>query len=218
LLARLPRSEKIWYLLTVRNSRQSKQKASGRPLEEKSVAKLMALANDLARQNPRQDALQEDLRPGNEDREVQRDRQVQRPTTDPRRRKRNRELIVGWYLLLIIGLVVFVARTFIPSSPVRTTTEPEVITQSQSAEAPSSDSKAPNRPGMQSSTNNIVRFAQFGCASATCTLSCEASERIMNAFMLGSGATFIYENDQSVTVKPPSIPSAKIVLVCQRQQ
>jgi hypothetical protein len=72
-------------------------------------------------------------------------------------------------------------------------------------------------PGPAGSTTTGIRFAEFGCASAACTLSCRNEERILNAYALNPGGTLVFEDDRQVTVKPTRQPSGKIISVCAAQ-
>ena len=59
------------------------------------------------------------------------------------------------------------------------------------------------------------RFAEFTCQQAACSASCEASERLVNAFALNPAGTFTVESDRAVIYTPPRRgPSGKLVLVC----
>lgn len=73
---------------------------------------------------------------------------------------------------------------------------------------------APGEPGVAGPT---IRFAEFGCSAAACTLSCDASERVLNAYAISPGATFVFDDDRRVTVRPARRPSGKIVLICVGQ-
>lgn len=75
----------------------------------------------------------------------------------------------------------------------------------------------PGPPGPAGLTVSGIRFAEFGCASAACTLSCRNEERILNAYALNPGGTLVFEDDRQVTVKPARQPSSKIILVCVPQ-
>ncbi len=75
----------------------------------------------------------------------------------------------------------------------------------------------PGTPGSAGSTASGIRFAEFGCASSACTLSCRNDERLLNAYALNPGGTLVFEDDRRVTVKPVRQPSGKIVLVCIAQ-
>jgi hypothetical protein len=119
--------------------------------------------------------------------------------------------------LFLIGIAVLSVRISAGQAPVGGTAEATALGQAQSADAPdhSISSSNPAVPGVATPT---IRFVEFGCASAACTVGCDAGERILNAYMLGAGATFTYENDTTMTVRPPRLPSSKIVVVCMEQQ
>jgi hypothetical protein len=72
-------------------------------------------------------------------------------------------------------------------------------------------------PGPPGSTASGIRFAEYGCASSACTLSCGNEERILTAYALNPGGSFIFEDERRVTVRPIRQPSSKIVLVCIAQ-
>jgi hypothetical protein len=188
------------------------------PLEEQSVAKVMILAKELARENSGDPALRDgELTLSHEDVELHPDRQLKTPVIGLAKSKRNRELIIGCYMLLFIGITVFSVWFFTDTPGVSVPTATKTFSPSDSLRSSKTDS--PIGPGVPTPTNKAIRFAEFGCASALCTLSCDASERIANAFMLSpDAATFTYANDRSVTVRPSHLPSSKIVLVCVPQQ
>jgi hypothetical protein len=75
----------------------------------------------------------------------------------------------------------------------------------------------PGPPGPADSTASGMRFAEYGCASNACTLRCRSDERILTAYAQNPGATFVFEDDRQVTVKPIRQPSSKIILVCAPQ-
>jgi hypothetical protein len=75
----------------------------------------------------------------------------------------------------------------------------------------------PGPPGPSGSTASGIRFAEYGCASSACTLSCGNEERILTAYALDPGGSFIFEDERRVTVRPIRQPSSKIVLVCIAQ-
>jgi hypothetical protein len=47
-----------------------------------------------------------------------------------------------------------------------------------------------------------------------CALSCNERERIVNIYTISPGATYTYEDERRVTVRPTRRPSSKIVLIC----
>ena len=64
----------------------------------------------------------------------------------------------------------------------------------------------------------LQRFAQIEHPSAgPATTPATIGEYVVKC-MLGAGATFTYENDTTMTVRPPRLPSSKIVVVCMEQQ
>src|SRR5260370_23569674 len=75
----------------------------------------------------------------------------------------------------------------------------------------------PGPPGSAGLTVSGIRFAEFGCSSAACTLSCRNEERILSAYALNPGGTVVFEDDRQVTVRPIRQPSTKITLVCVPQ-
>jgi hypothetical protein len=70
----------------------------------------------------------------------------------------------------------------------------------------------PGAPGAPGPPGPSIRFAEFGCNQPACLLSCNEGERIVNVYTLSPGATYIYEDDRRVTVRPIRRPSSKIVL------
>src|SRR6516165_5119368 len=63
----------------------------------------------------------------------------------------------------------------------------------------------------------VIRFVDGECRQ-TCTLACEANERILNTFAIGPGGTFIFEEGNLATFLPQRRgASAKVVLVCAQK-
>jgi hypothetical protein len=195
--------------------------------EEPAVAKFMTLAKELARGGPRQeDSPNGQLPLSHKDPTVHRNQQVGLPEiTSSRRtpaitsskRKRNSELIIGCYILVLLGVLVFSVRISSDRAPVTGPAESITVSQSKLGDSPD-QSNSPNNLGAREAAKATIRFAEFGCATPVCTVSCDTSERIVNAFMLGADAAFTYENERGVTVRPLRLPSSKIVLVCVPQQ
>jgi hypothetical protein len=69
-------------------------------------------------------------------------------------------------------------------------------------------------PGAKGPPSASLRFAEFGCDQPACALSCNEGERLLNVYTLGPGATYVYDDDRHVTVRPMRRPSNKIVLIC----
>jgi len=60
----------------------------------------------------------------------------------------------------------------------------------------------------------VIRFVDGECRQ-TCTVACEANERILNTFAIGPGGTFIFEEENRATFLPQRQgASAKVVLAC----
>jgi hypothetical protein len=79
---------------------------------------------------------------------------------------------------------------------------------------PPGQAGAPGRPGKDAAQ---PRFAEFNCQQVTCPAACDDGERIMNAYALNPGGTFVYDDDRKVTFRPTRRPSGKVVLVCVPQ-
>jgi hypothetical protein len=190
-------------------------------LEEERVAKFMALAKELARGGPRRGGSPNGQLPlSHKDPTVHRNQQVGLPETPAitsSKTKRNWELIIGCYILVLLGVLVFSVRIFSDRAPVTGPVESIIVSQPKLVDSPD-QSNSPNNLGASEAAKATIRFAEFGCASPVCTVSCDTSERIVNAFMLGADAAFTYENERGVTVRPLRLPSSKIVLVCVPQQ
>jgi hypothetical protein len=75
----------------------------------------------------------------------------------------------------------------------------------------------PGPPGAPAPAGSSIRFAEFGCAAAACSFTCDASERLLNAYALAPGGSFTFDDDRRVTFRPARRPSNKIVLVCVPQ-
>jgi hypothetical protein len=63
----------------------------------------------------------------------------------------------------------------------------------------------------------VIRFVDGECRQ-TCTVACEANERILNTFAIGAGGTFIFEEEARATFLPQRQgAAAKVVLACARK-
>src|SRR5260370_42116689 len=63
----------------------------------------------------------------------------------------------------------------------------------------------------------VIRFVDGECRQ-TCTIACEANERILNTFAIGPAGTFIFEQEDRATFLPQRQgASAKVVLACARK-
>jgi hypothetical protein len=178
----------------------------------------MAMAKELAQdRRVREDPSDCELPVKHEDREVQPDRPAVKPAIRSARSKGSTELTIGCYILLLIGVAVLSVRLSAGQAAGAGTPETTALGQAKSADASDHSSSSGNQttPGI---ATPIIRFVELGCASAACTVGCDAGERILNAYMLGPGATFTYESDRSMTVRPARLPSGKIVVVCMEQQ
>jgi hypothetical protein len=196
--------------------------------EEGAVAKFMALAKELARGGPRQvDWPNSQLQPSHKDPDVHRNWRVElaeiaalsrrMPRVHSSRKKPNWELIIACYILVLLGVFVLSVRIFSDRALVTGPAKSIAVTQSESR-TPPDQSNSPNSLGEPEAAKTTIRFVEFDCASSECTASCDTSERVVNAFMLGGDAAFIFENERGVNVKPLRLPSNKIVLVCVPQQ
>jgi hypothetical protein len=54
-----------------------------------------------------------------------------------------------------------------------------------------------------------LRFAEFACTQAACAVTCNEDERILTAYALNPGGTFVYEDDRRTTFRPTRRPLAK---------
>src|SRR5215510_4919806 len=70
-------------------------------------------------------------------------------------------------------------------------------------------------PGPRGGT--VIRFVDGECRQ-TCTVACEANERILNAFAIGPGGALIFEEENRATFLPQRQgASAKVVLACAQK-
>jgi hypothetical protein len=69
----------------------------------------------------------------------------------------------------------------------------------------------PGPPGSAPS-GTVIRMTEFECRAA-CEISCEASERILNAYALRPGGTLAFENDNRASFRPQGRNAAVKVLV-----
>jgi hypothetical protein len=187
----------------------------------------MALAKEMARGGRRQEhSPNSQLPPSHKDPKAHRSQPAGLPKATSSRRtpaitsskkRRKLELIVGCYILVLLGVFVLSVQIFTDRALV--TGPSESITASQSKPGDSQDQSNPsNNLGASEAAKTTIRFVEFGCASPVCTASCDTSERIVNAFMLSADAAFTYENEREVIVRPLRLPSNNIVLVCVPQQ
>ena len=72
-------------------------------------------------------------------------------------------------------------------------------------------------PGPAGASGTPLRFAEFACPQAACAVTCNDNERILTAYALNPGGTFVYEDDKRATFRPARRPSGKIVLICVPQ-
>jgi hypothetical protein len=63
----------------------------------------------------------------------------------------------------------------------------------------------------------VIRFVDGECRQ-TCTVACEANERILNAFAIGPGGALIFEEENRATFLPQRQgAAAKVVLACAQK-
>jgi hypothetical protein len=197
------------------SSRREKNKSAS-PLDDGPVASVMALAKQLASIDPQQYSLQSESRRLNyKDGEGNRDYPLKTPVMS-RTRKGSWELIIGYFILLALTIVVFSVWIGANTGPNAGPSQPTAAGFGNSE-----DTIGPHRSANTSASSptarDALRFAEFGCGSAVCTLSCKTKERIANTFAIDPGATFAYQDERTVSVRPLQLPSSKIVLVCVLQ-
>jgi len=56
-------------------------------------------------------------------------------------------------------------------------------------------------PGAPGSAGTTIRMVEVTCRN-TCTAACDAEERIVNAYALAPGGTFVYEDDNRASYRP----------------
>jgi hypothetical protein len=188
-----------------------------RPLDDGSVANVMALAKQLASADQQQGSrVKESWRLNHQDGKGDHEDPVKtRPVMSPKG-KRNWELIIGYFILLALAIVVFSVWTRTHTGQAAGPAEPTIAGLRKSEDTIAVPQSA-NTSASSPTTREGLRFAEFGCAAAVCAVSCNLNERIANAFALSPGATFVYEDDHTVSVRPLQLPSSKIVLVCVPQ-
>lgn len=72
----------------------------------------------------------------------------------------------------------------------------------------------PGPPGPAGAGGTGIRIVEGEC-SASCTVACEANERILNTYAINPGGTFIFEEDSRATFRPQRQGvSIKVVLAC----
>src|SRR5262249_31577161 len=73
------------------------------------------------------------------------------------------------------------------------------------------------RPGHGEALDNTLQ-KQLYAVRQTCTVACEANERILNTFAIGPGGTFSFEEENRATFLPQRRgASAKVVLTCSQK-
>jgi hypothetical protein len=119
--------------------------------------------------------------------------------------RHNWGLIIG-LSVLVLALATGLAWTLFERAPEVGPPGPTGPTGSPGAIGP---------PGPAGRPGASMRFAEFGCDQPACALSCNDGERIVNVYTLSPGrATYVYDDDRRVTVRPARRPSSKIVLIC----
>jgi hypothetical protein len=69
-------------------------------------------------------------------------------------------------------------------------------------------------PGPVGPSGTFIRFVDGECRQA-CTLSCQDNERILSAYAINPGGTFIFDADNKATFRPQRQGvSVKVVLAC----
>lgn len=163
----------------------------GIPSVDDANAKLIALADELASDDPRNGQV-------------------------AARRSRGRTWPRLFWTLLIVGALGFAAwaisRTgWYGTMSVQGPPGPQGSPGPPGAQGPPGP---PGSAGAPASASPSIRFAEFGCAAAACSFSCDASERLLNAYALTPGGTLTFEDDRRITFRPARRPSNKIVLAC----
>jgi hypothetical protein len=120
------------------------------------------------------------------------------------------------WALVILAAIIFSTWIVAQVATLQNWTVSETIGP-QGPVGPQGQAGPPGPPGPSGSTASGIRFAEYGCLSSACTLSCGNEERILTAYALNPGGSFIFEDERRVTVRPIRQPSSKIVLVCIAQ-
>jgi hypothetical protein len=86
------------------------------------------------------------------------------------------------------------------------------------AEGPPGPAGPPGPPGPAGPPSGaVIRFVDGDC-SQTCTVACEANERIVNTFATGTGGTFMFEDVNRATFRAQRQgASVKVVLACAQK-
>jgi hypothetical protein len=73
---------------------------------------------------------------------------------------------------------------------------------------------SPGPPGTPGTPGTVIRSVDGDC-SGPCTVACEDNERILSAYAITPGGTFIYEADNRATFRPqrPGV-AVKVILAC----
>jgi hypothetical protein len=72
----------------------------------------------------------------------------------------------------------------------------------------------PGPSGPAGAGGTVIRSVAGECRQA-CTVACEANERILSAYAVNPGGTFIFEDDNRATFRPQQQGvSVKVVLAC----
>jgi hypothetical protein len=69
-------------------------------------------------------------------------------------------------------------------------------------------------PGAPGAAGTTIRMVEVNCRG-TCTAECNAEERIVNAYALAPGGTFVYEDDNRASYRPQRRNvDIKVVVAC----
>jgi hypothetical protein len=81
----------------------------------------------------------------------------------------------------------------------------------QGSPGPAGSAGPPGPPGL---SGKVIRFVVGECRQA-CTVACEANERILNAYAINPGGTFVFEEQNRATFRPQQEGTAiKVVVAC----
>jgi hypothetical protein len=69
-------------------------------------------------------------------------------------------------------------------------------------------------PGAPGAAGTMIRMVDVNCRG-TCTAECNADERILNAYALAPGGTFVYQDDNRASYRPQRRNAdIRVVLAC----
>jgi hypothetical protein len=111
---------------------------------------------------------------------------------------------VRWFFILLLAVPLALSAS-----------EEKVAAQDRKGDqGPSGPAGPAGPPGPLGPSGKVIRFVVGECRQA-CTVACEANERILNAYAINPGGTFVFEEQNRATFRPQQEGTAiKVVVAC----